>query len=74
MHPLHEYVAKQVADKLKSKKIVVWYDARGELAPFIAEVRGGARTTNEPMPVSVGGVATLLAEYAGSLFELRAMA
>lgn len=73
MHPLHDYVAKQVADKLKSKKIVVWYDARGELASFIAEVRGGARTTNEPMPVSVAGIATLLAEYAGSLFELRAM-
>jgi hypothetical protein len=73
MHPLHDYVAKQLADKLKSKKIVVWYDARAEFAPFLAEVRGGARTTNEPMPVSVSGVATLLAEYAGSLFELRAM-
>jgi hypothetical protein len=72
MHPLHDYVAKQLADKLKSKKIVVWYDARAEFAPFVAEVRGGARTTSEPMPVSVAGVATLLAEYAGSLFELRA--
>ena len=57
MHPLHDYVAKQLADKLKSKKVVVWYDVRGEFAPFIAEVRGGARTTSEPMPVSVGGVA-----------------
>jgi hypothetical protein len=72
MHPLHDYVAKQLADKLKRRKIVVWYDARAEFAPFIAEVRGGARTTREPIPVSVAGVATLLAEYAGSLFELRA--
>ncbi len=73
MHPLHDYVAKQLADKLKSKKLVVWYDARGEFAPFIAEVRGGARTSSEPMPVSVAGIATRLAEYAGSLFELRAV-
>jgi hypothetical protein len=72
MHPLHDYVAKQLADKLKSKKLVVWYDARGEFAPFIAEVRGGARTNHEPMPVSVAGIAARLAEYAGSLFELRA--
>lgn len=73
MHPLHDYVAKQLADKLKSKKLVVWYDARSEFAPFIAEVRGGARTSSEPMPVSVAGIATRLAEYAGSLFELRAV-
>jgi PglZ domain len=73
MHPLHDYVAKQLADKLKSKKLVVWYDARGEFAPFIAEVRGGARTSSEPIPVAVAGVATRLAEYAGSLFELRAV-
>jgi hypothetical protein len=73
MHPLHDYVAKQLAEKLKSKKLVVWYDARGEFAPFIAEVRGGPRTGSEATPVSVGGVATRLAEYAGSMFELRAV-
>jgi len=71
MHPLHEYVAKQLGEKLKSKKLVVWYDARSEFAPFIADVRGGPRTTNEAMLVSVGGIAARLAEYAGSMFELR---
>lgn len=73
MHPMHDYVAKQLAEKLKSRKLVVWYDARGEFAPFIAEVRGGPRTTDEPVPVSVAGIATLLAEHAGSMFELRAV-
>lgn len=73
MHPLHDYIAKQLAEKLKSRKIVVWYDARGEFAPFIQEVRGGARTSNEPVPVSVGGITARLAEYAGSMFELRAV-
>ncbi len=73
MHPLHEYVADQLAEKLKSRKLVVWYDTRGEFAPFIAEVRGGPRTSNELVPVSVSGVPTRLAEYAGSMFELRAV-
>lgn len=73
MHPLHGYVAKQLADKIKSRKVVVWYDERGEFAPFVSEVRGGARTSSEPMPVSVGGVSVHLAEYAGSMFELRAV-
>ena len=26
MHPLHDYVAKQLSEKLKSRKVVVWYD------------------------------------------------
>ena len=49
MHPLHEYIAKQLAEKLKAKKIVVWYDARCEFAPFVAEMRGSAETSNEPL-------------------------
>src|SRR5436309_1739984 len=73
MHPLHDYVARQLAEKVKSKKLVVWYDARGEFVPFIAEVRGGARTRSELMPVSFAGIVTCLVEYAGSMFELRAV-
>ena len=72
MHPLHDYIAKQLSDRLKSKKVVVWYDPRGEFISFIAEVRNGRRTSNEPMSVSVGGIDTQLAEFTGSLFELRA--
>ena len=73
MHPLHDYVAKLLAEKLKSKRLVVWYDARGEFVPFIVALRGGPRITSEPVPVSVGGVAALLAEYSGSMFELRSV-
>jgi len=71
MHPLHDYIAKQLADKLKARKIVVWYDVRREFAPFIAETRGSARTSGEAVPVSVGGAAARLVEYGGSMFELR---
>ncbi len=71
MHPLHDYVAKQLADKLKSKKVVVWYDPRVEFAPFVQELRGGLQASNEP--ISLSGIAAHLYEYMGSMLELRAM-
>lgn len=59
----------------QDKKLVVWYDPRGEFAPFVLELRGGPRADSEPAEaVAVGGVPALLAEYAGSMFELRAVA
>jgi hypothetical protein len=73
MHPLHDYVLKQLAEKLKSRKVVVWYDVRREFAPFIAEVRGGARTSHEAVPLTIAGLSARLAEYDGSMFELRAI-
>ncbi|MCW3699887.1 PglZ domain-containing protein [Burkholderia cenocepacia] len=73
MHPLHDYVAKQLADKLKSRRVVVWYDERGEFQSFIEELRGDPRIMSDPAPVDVGGTKARLAKYAGSMFELRSM-
>src|SRR5580700_4334378 len=73
MHLLHDYVVKQLAEKLNARKVVVWYDARREFTQFIAELRGGARTSIEAVPVIIAGLAALLAEYDGSMFELRAV-
>ena len=53
MHPLHDYVAKQLADKLKDRRIVVWYDERSEFRPFVDEVRGGPRAAAEPIAVGI---------------------
>jgi hypothetical protein len=73
MHPLHEYISKQLAEKLKARKVVVWYDPRREFASFIAEMRGSARTSAEAAPVTVGVLPARLTEYDGSMFELRAV-
>ena len=73
MHPLHEYISKQLAGKLKARRVVVWYDARHEFAPFVAEMRGSARISDEAATVEVGGLAARLAEHDGSMFELRAV-
>ena len=72
MHPLHEYIAKQLAARLKEKMVVVWYDARSEFLPFVAEVRGDAEAKHTATSVSVASVEAQLAEYDGSMFELRA--
>jgi hypothetical protein len=73
MHSLHDYVAKQLADKIRSRRVVIWYDERGEFQSFVDEVRGGPRAVSEPVPVAVAGAKATLAEFSGSLFELRAV-
>ncbi|MFM0192118.1 PglZ domain-containing protein [Paraburkholderia strydomiana] len=73
MHPLHDYVAKLLADKIKSRRIVVWYDESGEYQSFVQEMRGGPRGAIEPVPVEVGGTIASLVEYTGSIFELRVL-
>lgn len=41
MHPLHDYLAGQIAEKIKDRHIVVMYDPRKELLPFFMEALGG---------------------------------
>ena len=72
MHPLHDYVASELAERLKSWRVVVWYDPSGEYAGFIAELRPMPLLPCAPVPVHLGEVSALLVEYAGSFFELRA--
>ena len=74
MHPLHDYLIGQLAGRLKKPGLVVWYDPRSEYAPFIRELRGGLGATSaELAPVTVAGTSAHLAEYTGSMFELRAL-
>src|SRR6266446_5679896 len=73
MHPLHDYLAKQVSEKLKAKPILVWYDTRREFEQFIEEIRGGPPAPGELSNVTLGGTGVRLAQYSGSYFELRAI-
>lgn len=73
MNPLHEYLAKQLTEKLKKRGVVVWYDPRTEFEPFIEEIRSGAKAADRAVSVTVSGMEAQLAEYDGSLFKLRAL-
>jgi hypothetical protein len=72
MHPLHEYIAKQLANHIGKHHVVVWYDARQEFAPFIAELRGVPKAPGAIVPVSIAGIRAQLTEFDGSFLELRA--
>jgi len=71
MHPLHDYLAKQLADKLKARRVVVWYDQRRDFASFVTELRGSPSTRGALAQVSPSGVSAVLAEYDGSFLEMR---
>lgn len=71
MHPLHDAIARRLAEQIKSRRVVVWYDERGEFQPFIDELRDGRPAACSPTPVTVAGMGASLAECTGSLFELR---
>ncbi len=71
MHPLHEYVAKQLGDKIATRGVVVWYDERAELAPFVEELRRGAAGGSGPVEIQLGDRRVHLVESSASLFELR---
>ena len=72
MHALHEYLARQLAELLSKRRIVVFYDPRSEFAPFTQELEAGGRT--ESGKISVANVLAELIRYDGSFFEIRAKA
>jgi hypothetical protein len=72
MHPLHDYVAGQIAEKLKDRRIVVWYDRKREYERFVAELRGGS-SAGGLTKVSVAGVEAALVEFRDSFLELRSL-
>ena len=73
MNPLHDYVAKQLAERLKKRRIVVWYDPRAEFAAFVKEIRRGVNSADAVVSVTVADLEAQLAEYDGSFFKLRAL-
>lgn len=73
MHPLHDHLLRSLAERLKTRRVVVWYDARNEFSPFIEELRGGPAPRGTTSAVTIGDDSAQLAEYDGSFFELRAL-
>ncbi len=70
-HPLHEYLAKQIGERLKKHKTVVWYDPPSDFSAFIDELVEARNRTDGLHSVQVGGTDAWLVTYAGSFFALR---
>jgi hypothetical protein len=72
MNPFQEYLCQHLDALLKKHAVVVFYDPRGEFAPFFdrdLETQG-----RDPLPrVTIGTRAAYIARHTGSFFGLRAV-
>jgi len=70
MHPLHDYIARQISDRLKDHRIVVMYDPRRELPAFFEEacvgVGGAVLRTG-----TFGARKAAVCSFHGSFLEVR---
>lgn len=69
MHPLHDYIARQIADRLKDRRVVVMYDPREELRGFFDEACEGADALMRDGMFS--GRKATVCSFRGSFIEVR---
>lgn len=70
MNPFPAYLHNQLEEKLKDRRVVVWYDATGEFEPFAASLTRS--NDDESLPtVMLGSIESRLAVFRGSYFALR---
>ena len=71
-HQLHNYLAQQIDKALRKDRVVVFYDARSEFEPFMAELDVvGTGLGNLPR-TAIGDTLTHMARFDGSFFDLKA--
>lgn len=70
MNPFTAYLHEQLEEKLKERRVVVWYDANREFAPFV-EALAGEVDGQGLKQVMLGTVKTGLSVFQGSYFALR---
>tara|TARA_Y100001934_G_C12361439_1_gene780984 strand:- start:284 stop:2830 length:2547 start_codon:yes stop_codon:yes gene_type:complete len=72
MHDLNQYLVNKLAERLKNRLIVTWYDPRREFSAFIAELAGGAVPEKCQLDlVEVSGQQTSLCVMQKSFFEVK---
>jgi hypothetical protein len=71
MHPLHDDIARLLGERVRARSVVVWYDPRGEFAPFVDELRGSPAEGAAIAPLNLAGGVASLVQFNGSVFELR---
>lgn len=71
MHALFEYLCKQLGEKLRRRRVVLFYDPRREFEPFIDELPPEPGPSAEVERVAIDGGAVHLARFGGSFFAVR---
>lgn len=74
-HPLHAHLASQLEEKLKRRRVVLFYDPRKEFTAFVEEeLEEIGRAANDLERVAVSETLTTIVPYHGSLFGVRSLA
>jgi hypothetical protein len=71
MHALFDYLCKQLGEKLRKRRVVLFYDPRREFEPFIDELAPQPGPSAEVERVIIDGVGFHLARFKGSYFAVR---
>ena len=71
-HELHNYLAQQLDKALRENRVVVFYDARSEFEPFMAELEEVGPGIGDLPRTSVGDTLAHMARFDGSFFALKA--
>lgn len=71
MHALFEHLCKQLADRLRKRRVVLFCDLRREFEPFIDELVPGPGPSAEVEQVCMDGLEVHLARFKGSYFAVR---
>lgn len=73
LHPLHEYIARQIAGHIKDRHVVVIYDPNEELGPFFRELTIDP-ATDELKTVKIAERTAKLCVFGGSFVKVRSLA
>ena len=72
MSALDDYLSQQLSEHLRKRGVVVWYDPRRELAPYVDHLREGKRPACCTLEtVRIGDLGVSLCEFSGSFLEVR---
>jgi hypothetical protein len=71
MHALFEHLWKQLGDRLRKRRVVLFYDLRREFEAFIEEMAPEPGPSAEVERVAIDGLAVHLARFKGSYFAVR---
>ncbi len=72
MNDLFEHLSASIAERLKKRRVVIWYDVRREFSPYVGELVGGDVPTEcKLQDVSVGGTSAQLCVMQDSFFEVK---
>jgi hypothetical protein len=71
VHPLHDYIAGQIAAQLRDRCVVVMYDQRREFEPFFREMGSSPEDGAAAVDVEIGGRKAKLSRFGGSYLETK---